>query len=1016
MKRLVSLPLALVAAVSAAGAETVSLSSLDLSLAQQGWNKPQADKSVEGRPLTVNGKHFDKGFGTHSVSDLYIDLKGGSERFTAMVGLDDEQNGSGSVEFAVFGDDKLLWRSGLMLSKQGPKAVDVPLAGIKQLVLHVTDGGDGTGNDHADWCDASLVVGGAKPVAIPVPAGKTHDLPAPPASVQTYMTRGPKGYTATLFAKPPEVSYPVCIATGGTGELFVSVDANGSLDKAPHRGKIVRLIDSDGDGVADRADAFVPDVDSPRGIYFDGATLYCLHPPTITAYTDTDGDGKADKAVDLVTGIGYGLDKHPADHTSNGIREAIDGWLYLAIGDFGVPDAVGKDGQHLTHRGGGVLRVRPDGTELEVFAYHTRNIMDVSQDPLLDGFIYDNTNDGDGWNSRMSYAVGGADMGYPSLYQRFERQLLPTLHDFGGGSAVGTLYLHEPKLPEGDGDAQFICDWGTSWVYRLPLKADGAGWSLDSREEWARVERVTDMDVDGSQHLYLSSWKGAVFTNAGPNVGAIIQLTPEGGAGARFPDLKKAADADLVKDLASRSAVMRQQSQHEILRRGPKPAFKSGITELAQGGANPLYARVAAIFTLAQLYGAESHPTLIALAKDASVQEWALRALADRRTQLKDVPSEPFLAGLASANPRVRVQALIGLGRLGRPENAKAIVPLTAVGADAVGAALIIPHCATRALRALKAADACLEAITPGSSPEQLAGALWALKWIHEPRTVEGLVAKLAGATPELRKQIYDALAHLYYDEGEWNREAWWTTRPEHSGPYFQRAAWAGTPAAEAALKAAIAAGGELGGYVAERVAFYKLKIEGLALADAGRKPQAQNDAELLAKARAAQAKVEGKVIGNLKYEDVVPIAATAKGDAKLGEQLFARQGCIACHTVSKDVPQKGPYLGEIAKQYSRLELIESILKPNAKIAQGFATRWFDLKDGQHLEGFVTSEGAETITLRNIIGIVTEIRTDDIAKRGEGKNSMMPEGLANNLKPEELASLLAYFEALSAGK
>ncbi len=997
-----------------AAAETIQLSSLDLSLAKQGWNTPKADRSVEGKPMIINGRKFEHGFGTHAVSNLVLDLKGGCERFTAEVGIDDEQNGTGTVEFVLIADDKVVWRSGVMGSGEGPQALDVPLAGVGQLVLHVTDGGDGTGNDHADWAEAKLVVSGAKPVTVAVPEGKVFAVPQPPLSAKTYMPKIPSGYTATIFAKPPEVSYPVSVSASGDGVVFVAVDKNGSLDKAPHRGQIMRLADSIGTGVADKVSAFVADVDSPRGIYYDGDTLYCLHPPTLTAYRDSTGSGVADSAVDIVTGVGYGLDKHPADHTSNGIRMAIDGWIYMAIGDFGIPAGKGSDGGSLVMRGGGVVRVRPDGSELEVYAHHTRNILDVSQDPYLNGFIYDNTNDGDGWNSRFTYVVGMADIGYPSLYLRFGSQLLPTLADFGGGAAVGALYIHEPGLPGADGDAQFICDWGTSHIYRIPLKADGAGFQQVERLDWARVDRVTDIDVDGNSRIYVSSWKGAVFTNAGPNVGAVIALQPIGTERARFPDVRHQADGELVQDLAARSAVCRQQAQHEILRRGRKPAFEAGLDELMKP-ASPLYVRIAALFTRAQLYGAAAHPALLAAAKDPTIEEWALRALADRKSQLASVPTEPFVTALTSPNPRVRVQALIGLARLGRRENARAIIPLAAVRPEWKDAQLIIPHTAVRALVELGDAEPVLAAVSPGSAPELIDGALWALKWMHDARSVEGLVSRLEGASPELARKLYDTLAHLYYCEGEWNREAWWTTRPEHQGPYFQRASWAGTPLIEAALRAALSAGGESAEVVKERIAFYKLKIDG-AVPAVALKAQPQADAELLAKARAAAAKFEGKVIGNIPYDDVLTVAQAARGDAKLGEMLFTRQGCVACHTVAKEVAPKGPFLGEIAKQYSRAELIESIVKPNAKIAQGFATRWFELKDGSLAVGFIISEGAETIRLCGGGGVVSEIQTDQIVKRGEQKNSMMPEGLVANLKPEELGSLLAYFEALAAAK
>jgi putative heme-binding domain-containing protein len=1004
---------------AAPAAETLQVSTLDLTKCRQGWNTAKADRSVADKTLTIAGKTYANGFGTHAVSDLIIDVKGSAERFTAEAGVDDEQDGSGSVEFVLLADDKIIYRSPIIRSGDEAVKIDVTLTGVKQLVLHVTDGNDGNGNDHADWCDARIVYAGEKPEAVAIPPDKTFKIPMGPVSVHLYMPKVPKGYSATLFGKPPEVSYPVSLSASGDGQLFVSVDKNGSLDRERHRGSIIRMTDSTGSGIADHVDTFVADVDSPRGIYYDGDTLFCLHPPTLTAYRDTTGNGVADQAVDIVTGIGFGFDKHPADHTNNGIREAIDGWIYMAIGDFGIPNAKGPNGSSLIMRGGGIVRVRPDGSEIEVFAHHTRNVLDVSQDPYLNCFIYDNTNDGDGWNSRFTYAVGLSDIGYPSLYLRFGSQLLPTLADFGGGAAVGTIYIHEPGLPGTDGDSQFICDWGTSGIYKIPLVADGAGFRpIKQREEWARVERVTDMDVDGNSHIFVSSWRGAMFNNAGPNVGAIIELRPQPGAGApaKFPNLKKMSDAELVGPLGlgARSAMCRQQTQHEILRRGIKPDFKAGLIDLLKP-ANPLYVRIAALFTFSQLYGMDSHETLIALTKDPTIQEWALRALADRKSQLAGVPSEPFLEGLNSPNPRVRVQALIGLARLGRPENAKDIVPLTAVKPDWQDASLVIPHTAVRALVELKNAEPVAAVISAGAPSDLVDGALWALKWMHDATSVDVLIAHLPGSPIALQKKIYDTLCHLYYTEGPWDRQAWWTTRPEHQGPYYQKATWEATPAIAAALTAGITAGGDMAAFITERITFYGLKMDGIP-APVASKPMVQTDAEILAKARAASAKYVGKVIGNIPYDDVLAVARVTPGDPKLGAMLFQRQGCIACHTISSAVPPKGPFLGEIAKQYSRAEIIESIVKPNAKIAQGFATRWFDLKNGTHLEGFVTSEGAETVTIRNILGIVTQIQVDQIVKRGEQKNSMMPEGLVNNLKPEELAGLLAFFESMLALK
>jgi alpha-galactosidase len=144
--------------------DTVWLSSLDLSRATQGWGKPQADRSVEGRPLMLNGRTFAHGFGTHAPGMLIVDLGGGTKRLNAAVGIDDETAGKGSAEFQVLGDgNKILWRSGVMHPGEAPKALDLDLTGVKQIVLRVTDGGDGFEFDHADWADAQFMVTGGRP-------------------------------------------------------------------------------------------------------------------------------------------------------------------------------------------------------------------------------------------------------------------------------------------------------------------------------------------------------------------------------------------------------------------------------------------------------------------------------------------------------------------------------------------------------------------------------------------------------------------------------------------------------------------------------------------------------------------------------------------------------------------------------------------------------------------------------------------------------------------------------------
>ncbi len=167
------LPATLLAALlPLSAAELVGLSTLDLGQGRQGWGAPGIDRSVEGRPLRIAGQRFARGFGTHAPSELDLSLQGGTERFTASVGVDDEEGatgGNGSVEFIISGDAIVRWRSGIMHGGEAAKRVDLDVRGIAVLVLAVSDGGDGNGGDHADWADATLLVSGARPATMPIP-------------------------------------------------------------------------------------------------------------------------------------------------------------------------------------------------------------------------------------------------------------------------------------------------------------------------------------------------------------------------------------------------------------------------------------------------------------------------------------------------------------------------------------------------------------------------------------------------------------------------------------------------------------------------------------------------------------------------------------------------------------------------------------------------------------------------------------------------------------------------------
>jgi len=1026
----------------------------------------------------------------------------------------------------------------------------------------------------------ALLVGFAGAVALP---GAAPTAPLTPEAILAKVVH-PPAFSATVFASPPELSYPVYVTAALDGMLFVSADQNGSLGREPNRGKIVRMRDTDGDGRADEFKTFAT-MDSPRGVAWDQSTrtLYVMHPPDLTAYHDDDGDGVSERKTTLVKDLGFGLAFRGADHTTNGIRLGIDGWIYVAVGDYGAVKAVGRDERSLALRGGGIVRVRPDGTGLELVAFGARNILAVAVSPSLDLFTRDNTNDGDDWNVRLTHNPLGALLGYPSLFRSFADEVIPPLADFGGGSPVGAIFLDESSLPAEWAHGFYSVEWGRNEIAFHPLTPAGATWKAGSIS-FVKMPRATDMDIDGSGRLYVTSWDGGGYNYGGPNVGYLVRLAAKAGAAVGVPDFANLAPDVLVSHVGSGSAVWRLAAQRELLKRGAMPDVILGLRGIADR--SPILgARVAAIFTIRLLLGGRAIPELLPYARVGGMREFALKALADDPHFAIHVPAEPFVTALEDADPRVRLQAVTGLGRLGRIDLAPALLRRTA------DSDYTVAHIAVQSLRALRAADACLAALD-GRNERLHRGALQVLQALYEPLVVRELLDRLRTAEGRRRVGIFTALARLNAMEAPFTEpKMWWGTRPDTSGPVFKPERWEQSNTIEQALKAHLqtAQGDEAkqlvhallrmkvtfdgftelmlekagdntaarldliaplvspkapmpehvgevllviiqnpreevalraralrlvtsavernvnmvadaiapfasGGpealtnvweeftrdvRLAKRVNVYaglakdpspgrravgttvlvnlvgspmvtdpKAKESAkLALAPLWNQPeQATSLLETIARTQAAelrddvQARIQdpdprvaaaarhalvqlggpsggvgsSELINDKQIERVSRAMLALKGDPIRGKELFLQRACFACHTVSPAEPPKGPMLGGIGQRYSRSELVEAILAPNAKIAQGFESQGFTLRNNSTVEGFVVREGGDSIDVRSLAGIATVVARDDIVTREKREMSTMPSGLMTGASVDDLAALLAYLEAAPA--
>lgn len=972
------------------------------------------------------------------------------------------------------------------------------------------------------------------------------------------------------FAGPKITPSPACLCAAATGEVFVGVDMLGSLGKGPGKGKIIRLVDTDGDGEVDKHTAYT-NIDNPRGLIAVGTKLYVLH-TVIPASTgkltgmhlsvleDKNWDGIADgepkKLISDISPPKHNQDRG-ADHTTNGIRMGIDGWIYIAVGDFGIHGAKGTDGTELTMLGGGVLRVRPDGSEMEVYTHGLRNIYDIAIDPFMNIYTRGNTNDGGGWNVRFIHHIQSGEYGYPMLFKNFTDEIIPALVDLGGGSGTGAMFLQEPGWPEKYNNIAIMCDWGRSQLIIHRLTPDGPTFT-QKPENFIRLHQITDVDTDASGRLYAGAWAGAGYKGS-PNKGWVERIIPKGWVYKPFKNTAKRTDQELVNLLLSESSTARLAASQELLQR---PKAMNAVASIAANKSAPLHSRVAAIFTYKQMAGPMAAKGLAKLSSDKTITEWALRAIADRKTQLEGVTKGMLIPALSDNNPRVSVAAAVALGRLGdksaadnllsiakppgaeKPTQAPAAPPafqtkafkglktlpvevdvtgfkqiyltvtdggdgdgedhgawfdpvfengsgkqvklstlkwksaksgwgkigfgISATGRplmtgngklqpDGLGthansvivynvpsgakkfkarvglantskgkgkiqfivsksipsvsgtssskegphaqpnSPIILPHIAVKALVDMGAAKACVEAVGGPNSR----GALWALRLMHNEKAVDGLIAKYGSAAAEkFRPEILTALIRLYQIEAPYDGSWWWSTRPDTRGPYYRPIQWEGSEKIGSFIKS-VWNKGEYRQIIATNNAKTRSGIEGMDIAKIAVAPT-KPTIDLSAIAR-----TKGQV-GKMSIEDVILALADVKGDPKKGEVLFTKQGCIACHTTSSNEAPKGPYMGQVGAVLSRDQIAESILKPNASISQGFATVSVLTKDNKSMVGFVTSESADKIEMRDIAGQAHSFKVSNIKSRTELKISMMPQGLANSLSISEFASLVSF--------
>ncbi|MEV8455911.1 NPCBM/NEW2 domain-containing protein [Streptomyces sp. NPDC052095] len=138
------------------------LSDLPQLSASNGWGPVERDTSNgesaagDGNPMTIGGTVFAKGLGVHAYSSVEFYTGGACSTVTARVGVDDEKGAKGSVAFEIRADGRTAASTGVLTNAMPAQPITADVSGARVVRLVVSDGGDGTDSDHADWANLRI--------------------------------------------------------------------------------------------------------------------------------------------------------------------------------------------------------------------------------------------------------------------------------------------------------------------------------------------------------------------------------------------------------------------------------------------------------------------------------------------------------------------------------------------------------------------------------------------------------------------------------------------------------------------------------------------------------------------------------------------------------------------------------------------------------------------------------------------------------------------------------------------
>jgi putative heme-binding domain-containing protein len=649
--------------------------------------------------------------------------------------------------------------------------------------------------------------------------------------------------------------------------------------------------------------------------------------------------------------------------------------LVAPLGPSPVPRLWGEDGlSPALARYSGVLppagciyRVDPAGKDWRLWSVGLRNPFDAACNRHGDLFTFDADMEADmntPWYrpTRLCLVTSGSEFGFRDGSHNSPPRFLdtlPAIHDIGPGSPTGMTFGYAARFPARYREALFVCDWARGCLTALHLTPDGAAY------------RALAEDFLSGAPLPLTD----VVVN--PTDGALYFIT--GGRGT-------------------------QSGLYRVTYAGQEP------TDPIQGGSapGPLHALRR---RLEAWHGREDPRAVDAAWPYLGHPDRFVRFAARVAIEHQD-PGHWQQRALHEPDPAAAVNALLALVRVvgqdpvthprklsdpvpGAEKRAPILAALERIDCQGLSDALLgdLVRVHTVLFNRLGGPDRAdrdrllrrFEPLFPARTFELNADLCQLLVYLESPHVAERALRLLAAA-PSQEEQIEYAKSLRLLKTG------WTPARRQAYFAWFRKAA-------------------HFPGYAPLRRTLGQMKQDAVATLSARERRalqpllEAKLPREAVARPRA--------FVKHWKLAELVSLVENGLTgrDPGRGRRLFGEAQCFACHRFGNEGGGLAPDLTGIARRYGVRDLLEKVLDPGKAVSDQYAASVITTTDGKVVTGRIVNyqqDEVQVVTdLLNPSAVVT-VHTRDVEAVVRSKVSMMPAGLFDTLRGEEIRDLLAY--------